>query len=1055
MNAGILVGALGVLLGYRVMLFLTFWKLPYSLAPDRFFGLPVQASDARPLLHRYRMLFFIPYAVDVGCALVVLFGGGLVGLVLEQAVAAILIRFYHSFAGIYIFQKAKSLAVADSWKPPRSVALLLKTRRLWDHTNLPFELILAALTMASLALLTYRFRVTAEGQSPPGLVRSWAFAALAIYVQLGGLLVKHGLVRWRMWLPGNRTEEYLRWREAVLRYWLWVCDYWRGVVTMALVGFVGFAYLGDAGVPRPVLELLPVVAGGGVLLTGILGYERQQGRMIPLWKALQPLEAFCSPLQPIDAREFFLAGLCYCNAENPALFVPGPLLYAVNLANKRTYLYAAYLAGLVVLGIWCIRAFPWVPALSASTATGGQPPGPSAQALRTLAAGVRELVEDDEAVGAEVLILHRGQVVLHEAFGWADLDRRTPLTPNTIVCVRSMTKPLVGTAIGMLIDLGKLSLTDPVSKYLPAFANDRSRAITIEQLLTHTAGFPLTLIDKPLGAYHGPRDVADQAGRIGPSDPPGSFRYSDTDSAVLAAIVSEVSGQPVDEFIRQRILEPLRMKDTFCVLGKDAPPRSRVSSNHAGSPGLWHKYWDHEEKPLFPFFHGPEALYSTTTDYARFLRLWLDRGQIGGRSLLSATAVERALRPAQPMLSPGSNTPFPTSLSPLRPCYGQHWMVYVPPKPGAAGALPVFGHGGSDGTLALVFPEHDLMALYFTQSRGGTSVFRFEELLAPLVGLQGPPRRTRLPVDQLSPYLGGYQETGSGKRAWVTLHGKRLRLELAGAGAVLPLWPDSAGRWSFGESDPGISVSFGKSDGGEASGIRLWQNDTQLVHFQRVSPAKDLPSVEQMMAFRREKQGGDRIDALRSLEIKGKLRVGLTEIDNTIVAAGSDRVVRRMRSPAGTETTVVEGGRVRKQSPGQPVEELSRLWRDEALRINPLARLHDWRETYAAVRVAGKDRLGDEEVWIVRVECEFLPPLTRYVSTRTGLLLKEEAWVTAKGMGTVPLTVHCENYREVAGVKLPFRLISQSRVTGKQTMQFTEAKANREIQEDTFALPKE
>jgi hypothetical protein len=401
MNAGILVGSLVVLLGYRVVMFITFWKLPHSLAPGRFFGLPVRAADVGPLLQRYRVLFFIPYAVDAGCALAVLFRGGLVGLVLEQAVAAVLIRLYHSFAGIHAVQKAKSRAVADSWKPARSVALLLKTRRLRDHTNLPFELILAALTVASLALLTGRFGVAAEGGSLPGSVRGWAFAALAVYAQLGGLLVKHGLVRWRMWLPGNRTEEYLRWREAVLRYWLWVCDYWRGVVTVALAAFAGFAYLGDAGVPRPVLELLPVVAGGGVLLTGILGYERQQGRIIPLWKALQPLEAFCSPPQPIDAREFFLAGLCYCNAENPALFVPGPLLYAVNLANKRTYLYAAYLAGLVALGIWCLGASPWAPALSASSAIEGAPPGPPAEALRTLAAGVRELVEDDEAVGAD------------------------------------------------------------------------------------------------------------------------------------------------------------------------------------------------------------------------------------------------------------------------------------------------------------------------------------------------------------------------------------------------------------------------------------------------------------------------------------------------------------------------------------------------------------------------------------------------------------------------------------------------------------------------------
>ena len=259
------------------------------------------------------------------------------------------------------------------------------------------------------------------------------------------------------------------------------------------------------------------------------------------------------------------------------------------------------------------------------------------------------------------LVLERRQVVLHEAFGWSDLDRRTPLDPNTIVCVRSMTKPLVGTAIQMLIDDGKLRLSDVASKYLRAFDNDKSRAITIEQLLTHTAGFPLTLIDKPLSSYSGQRAVVDQAGGIGPNAKPGSFRYSDTDSETLAAIVSEVSGQPIDEFIRRRILEPLGMKDTFCVLGKDSPPRSRVSSNHAGSPGMWHKYWDHDGKPFFPFFLGAAALYSTTTDYARFLSLWMDRGKAGGRVLISEAAVDRALKPYQPMLTLGSTTPFPTA----------------------------------------------------------------------------------------------------------------------------------------------------------------------------------------------------------------------------------------------------------------------------------------------------------------------------------------------------------------------------------------------------------
>jgi CubicO group peptidase (beta-lactamase class C family) len=682
----------------------------------------------------------------------------------------------------------------------------------------------------------------------------------------------------------------------------------------------------------------------------------------------------------------------------------------------------------------------------------GEPPSLDPKTLRVLAAGVRELVEDDEAVGAEVLILHRRRVVLHEAFGWADLDRQIPLAPGTIVCVRSMTKPLVGTAIQMLIDEGKLSLEDPASKYLPAFAGEKSRGITIEQLLTHTAGFPLTLIDKPLADYANQRAIADQAGRIGPSGSSGHFRYSDSDSETLAAIVSEVSGQPVDVFIRRRILEPLGMKDTYCVLGKDAPPRSRLSSNHAGSPGLWHRYWDHEAKPFFPFFLGAAALYSTTTDYARFLALWLDRGQVGGRRLLSEAAVARALRPAQRMRSPGTDAPFSTGLSPLEPYYGQHWMIYAVPKPAPAGGLPVFGHGGSDGTLALVFPEHDLMAFYFTQSRGGISTFRFEELLASLVGLKGPPRRTRLPVGKLRALEGDYVETRGAKRAWVTLRGKRLRLELQGQGTLLPLWPDDSGRWAFGETAPGISVRFETNKAGETTGLTLLQNNAELQHYRRVAPANDLPTVEHLMAVRREQQGGERIDALRSLEMKGKLLVGAAKIDTSLVADGPDRVIRRISSQAGVVTTVVDRGRVLRQSPGEPIEDLQGLWRDEAQRINPLARLRDWRESSVAVRVASKGRVDGEDVWIVRLDCPFQPPLTRYVSAKSGLLKKEEAWVTAKGVGTVPLTVRYDDYREVAGVQLPFRMMSERAVTGKQVMQFTEAKPNPEIRGGTFTV---
>jgi len=226
-----------------------------------------------------------------------------------------------------------------------------------------------------------------------------------------------------------------------------------------------------------------------------------------------------------------------------------------------------------------------------------------------------------------------------------------------------MTKPLVGTAVQMLIDQGKLSLTDRASKYLPSFDNDKSRSIFVEQLLTHSAGFPLTRINKQLTAYGGQREVAESGWPTWSRWPAREIPLQRLRSETLAAIVAAISGEPADAFIRRHILEPLGMKDTYCVLEDRSPPTGRASARITrASPGMWHKYWDHGDKPFFPFFLGAASGYSTALDYAKFLGLWLSRGQVDGKRLLSQAAIDRALKPAFAMLSPGTSLPYPTGL---------------------------------------------------------------------------------------------------------------------------------------------------------------------------------------------------------------------------------------------------------------------------------------------------------------------------------------------------------------------------------------------------------
>ena len=106
----------------------------------------------------------------------------------------------------------------------------------------------------------------------------------------------------------------------------------------------------------------------------------------------------------------------------------------------------------------------------------------------------------------------------------------------------------------------------------------------------------------------------------------------------------------------------------------------------------------------------------------------------------------------------------------------------------------------------------------------------------------------------------------------------------------------------------------------------------------------------------------------------------------------------------------------------------------------PFARLDDWRRTFSSVEVNRRDKVNGVDAWVVRLSGTELPPSTRYVSIETGLTLREDTWITARGVGTVPMTVKYSDYRSVAGVMLPFHVETTSAVTGVQVIQYTQIK---------------
>jgi CubicO group peptidase (beta-lactamase class C family) len=334
--------------------------------------------------------------------------------------------------------------------------------------------------------------------------------------------------------------------------------------------------------------------------------------------------------------------------------------------------------------------------------------GLSAAALGEAVAPYRKAVERDELRGAVLLVARKGKVVLHEAVGWRDYDKRLPMEKDTLFHVASNTKAVVAAGVLMLADEGKLSLDDPVGHYLPAFANDRCRAITVRQLLTHTSGLRIpTIFLEPL-TLKTLRGEVDRFAPIGPLEKPGtSYSYNNPGYNMLGALTEVVSGKPLETFLTERIYRPLGMEDTA---NHDLPDRVRRRSCIYRRKGDgWKVDYRPGDRPTYPFVRGSGGMITTAGDYARFLQMVLNAGRYAGQQLLRPETARAATSPQTRSLY---NTLEQLVVADF---YSYGWAVSMEGP---------YWHGGSDGTFVWTDPRHEVFAIAFTQSTGGRDLSR-------------------------------------------------------------------------------------------------------------------------------------------------------------------------------------------------------------------------------------------------------------------------------------------------------------------------------------------
>jgi CubicO group peptidase (beta-lactamase class C family) len=449
--------------------------------------------------------------------------------------------------------------------------------------------------------------------------------------------------------------------------------------------------------------------------------------------------------------------------------------------------------------------------------------GISNKSVVELADIVRSYFDEELIVGAELVVIKNRKIVLHEVVGWKDRENEIPMERDTLFNIRSMTKPITGAAIQILIDEGHLRLDSRAAEYLLGFDNEKSRNITVEQLLTHRSGLPLSIITAA-DQYETLLSMANETGMIGPEFTPGSkFWYSDAGTEVLGAIIEVETGMPLDAFVTERILEPLRMNSSFYYhpATQNDSRRGRIANLYVGGIGEWVKIWSSEE-PFYPFAFGSQGLYCTPVDYACFMAMLMDDGQVGGIQLLSSDAVDRTLTPISKMSSLGSDMPYPTGFYNLEAYYGQMAILFSNSTNGTP-QVEVIGHSGSDGTYAWAWPELDLMILYFTQSRGGTSGIKLEpkidELLihSELVDINYRAR------ERYANYLGSYTANFGPFRNTefvVTVQNGGLAVDIPNQLVFELEEPDEEGRWHFKLMEE-VAVSFELDDGGNVTAMKL------------------------------------------------------------------------------------------------------------------------------------------------------------------------------------------------------------------------------------------
>lgn len=373
--------------------------------------------------------------------------------------------------------------------------------------------------------------------------------------------------------------------------------------------------------------------------------------------------------------------------------------------------------------------------------------GFSGERLELLDAALKDIVDKKQLAGVVTLVARHGKLVHSQVYGERDVAARKPMNEDTIVRIYSMTKPITGVAMMMLYEEGKWRHNDPISRYLPELRDVKvyagadkdgkpileapAHAPTMGELMSHTAGFTYGFfgngpVDKmyqqenPLYGAASLEDFSRRLAKLPLAYQPGEGWVYSVSVDLQGYLVEKLSGKPFPEFLRERIFDPLGMKDTAFFVPPEKldrlaveyswDPKSSALSPAAADPNV-------SKPPAVP--SGGGGLFSTAGDYLRFTQMLLNGGHLNGARLLAPSSVD--LMRSNHVPQHVKNGKFGIGIYRMQPGLGFGYdfaILEEPLKLGSTAGAGTYLWDGIAGTWFWIDPTHDLIFIGMIQRRG-------------------------------------------------------------------------------------------------------------------------------------------------------------------------------------------------------------------------------------------------------------------------------------------------------------------------------------------------